>query len=92
MKSVSKNLNRKLEDWDIALAEINPITPEDMMTQRSMERLDIIQNVGSSKTRTEEQEQAAKEAIERFHNSKKGESILVYTDGSVHNRDRDQLP
>ena len=67
LKSASRNLNRKLEDWDIKVAQTNPITPEDMMAQRSMERLDIIHNVGSSKSRTKEQEEAAKEAIEFPH-------------------------
>ena len=42
LKSASRNLNRKLEDWDIKVAQTNPITPEDMIAQRNMERLNII--------------------------------------------------
>ena len=63
MKSVSRNVNRILEDWDITVAEINPITPDDMMTQRRMERLDIIQNVGSSKTRTKNKSKLQKKQL-----------------------------
>ena len=92
LKSVAKTVKGRMNDLGISPAKAKSITPEDILAQRSIERISVIEKVGNSKTRTKEQVKTAKEAIDDFHNANKGKSILVYTDGSVHNRCKEQLP
>ena len=77
---------------EITIAKHKQLAPEDMVMQSSIIRKSIIQDVGNSKSRTNEQREAAKAAIEEFHRDNCGNSILVYTDGSIHNRKKEQLP
>ena len=92
LKSVAKTVKGRMNDLGISPAKAKSITPEDILAQRSIERISVIEKVGNSKTRTKEQVTTAKEAIDDFHNANRWESILVYTDGSVHNRCKEQLP
>ena len=62
------------------------ITPNDITNQRSIECLEIVKDVGNTSNRSKEQEVIAKTAIDAFHDENANQAVLVYTDGSIKNR------
>ena len=86
LKGVSSTLNKTLEDLGVEVESPKAILPDDIVMQRTLEKIEIVKNVGNTSNRSKEQQLMAKRAIDTFHEENHKEAIIVYTDGSVKNR------
>ena len=64
---MSSTLNKTLEDLGVEVENPKAILPGDIVMQRTLERIDIVKNVGNTSNRSNEQQLMAKRAIDTFH-------------------------
>ena len=90
--NVSKNVEKKIKDIECSLAPEIKVQPLDLIKQCAPTKKTLVKGIGSSKNRSTEQKAIGKEAIENFVSEHKGQNIMVFTDGSVKNRDSEGMP
>ena len=90
--NVSKNVEKKIKDIECSLAPEIKVQPLDLIKQCAPTKKSLVKGIGSSKNRSTEQKAIGKEAIENFVSEHKGQNIMVFTDGSVKNRDSEGMP
>ena len=81
---LSKELKKGMGNEKLKVPVVTKLTPEVMRNQETVQELKIFKsNLGSSKSRTKEQEEVAKREFGQFLNAVNSDSYLVYSDGSV---------
>ena len=89
---VSKNVSKKITNIECSLAPEVKVDPEDLVNQCALTRESIVNGIGSSKSRSADQKTIGKDAIEKFVGDHERDHIMVFTDGSVKNRESEGLP
>ena len=76
-------------DLSLSLEVARKASPEDLL---KFVHKEPIRNVENTKYRSKKQKELAKATVKDFVASKGGSAIMVFTDGSVKNRSKDNLP
>ena len=81
LKHMSKDLSREISGFEVEEERLP--TPEDIINTGVIEEMVVVEDIGNSKNRTEEQKEEGKHKIKKFIIDNSAEKIIVFTDGSV---------